>query len=193
MNYYVYVYLNEEGEVNYVGKGKGKRMDWRWGRKFEIPPKERRMKVFENLTEEESLMREECLIKLYGKDNLLNQTTGGQGVSGLKNPHTEEWKIEMSERFSGEKNPYYGRKHSEETREKMRESGKNRKNTNYKENQRKSQSKLTYRFLNPDGELVVIEGSLNQFCQENGLNNGRMSQLHREKIKDSHHKGWRIP
>lgn len=38
-----------------------------------------------------------------------------------KNGWTEERKKKMSERFSGENNPYYGKKHSEKTRKQMRE------------------------------------------------------------------------
>lgn len=34
-------------------------------------------------------------------------------------PHTEEWKKEQSERMSGENHPMYGRRHSDETKEKI--------------------------------------------------------------------------
>lgn len=34
--------------------------------------------------------------------------------------HAEEWKQQMSKRFSGSRNPFWGKKHTEETREKMR-------------------------------------------------------------------------
>lgn len=35
--------------------------------------------------------------------------------------HTQEWKIKMSRRNSGENNPFFGRKHSLETRNKMKQ------------------------------------------------------------------------
>lgn len=37
--------------------------------------------------------------------------------------HTEKWKTEMSEKFSGKNNPFYGQKHDEHTRTKCIESG----------------------------------------------------------------------
>lgn len=38
--------------------------------------------------------------------------------------HSEEWKKEMSKKFSGELNPYYGKKHNEEILQKMKQNSK---------------------------------------------------------------------
>ena len=189
MDYYVYAYLYEDGEPFYIGKGKGERINWRWARPFEIPPPERRVFLYEGLTERDALDREEALIALYGKENLLNKTTGGQGVSGLRFTKSEECKRMMSERFTGDNNPFYGQTHTEETREKMRESARNRANTSFAEKQRVVQAKKSYRFTNPDGCVIIINGSLNAFCKENGLNTGAMCQLAQGKVNQ--HKGWR--
>lgn len=40
-----------------------------------------------------------------------NQTQGGEGICGIKKPHTKEWKQKHSERMKGFNNPQYG-KHS---------------------------------------------------------------------------------
>jgi hypothetical protein len=46
--------------------------------------------------------------------------------------HSLESKKKISEAFTGEKNPFYGKKHKEETKIKMRESGKKRDNSSYR-------------------------------------------------------------
>lgn len=44
-----------------------------------------------------------------------------------------------------------------------------------------------YSFISPSGEVVNIY-NLNEFCRNNGLNHGNMSQVHLGKLKQ--HKGW---
>ena len=84
--------------------------------------------LFDNLTEDEAKLLERCYIALYDTMNPkkgYNSTEGGEGVNGYK--HTEEAKQKMSEirkKFTGEKNPMYGKKFSEEHRKKLSESHK---------------------------------------------------------------------
>lgn len=110
----------------------------------------------------------------------------GNGMYGLK--HTPEWSIHMSNLFSGEGNPFYGKKHSQESRQKMSEAAKNRDKSNFAENQRLRFSNQVWRFLTPEGKCVTIEGSLNKWCLENGMNTGAMCQVHKGNKK--HYKGW---
>ena len=107
---------------------------------------------------------------------------------GMKN--SQHWHDVISEKFSGEGNPFYGKKHTEETSKKMKEAAKKRHLTSFKEKQRISQCKgRTWGFLTPEGKCVIIEGSLNKFCGENNLNTGAMCQVHKGNLP--HHKGWR--
>ena len=187
MNFYVYAYLKEDGSPFYIGKGTGKRIDWKWGRSFDIPPEDRRVVLFNNLTEEAALEREQAVIALLGKDNLINKTSGGQGTSGLRFNQSEEWCEMMSHRFTGENNPFYGKTHNDESKARMRAAARNRHLTTYAEKQR--QTGRAWKFIDPTGVLVEFTGSLNYFCKERGLNTGAMSQLNQGKV--SHHKGWK--
>ena len=86
-DYYVYIYLREDGTPYYVGKGRGKRA-FSTKRRF-IKPKDETKIIFhsKNLTEEEAFIIEKELIAQYGRKNngtgiLRNLTDGGEGQSG---------------------------------------------------------------------------------------------------------------
>jgi group I intron endonuclease len=74
---------------------------------------------------------EKELIAKYGRKNLglgnlVNCTDGGDGVFGLV--HSEETRQKMSEAIKGKKNHMFGKTHSEESRQKMSEALKGEKN-----------------------------------------------------------------
>lgn len=79
-NYYVYLYLRENGTPYYCGKGKGKRA-YRKGSPDAVKL------VAIHLSESEAFTLEKRLIKLYGRKDLgtgilNNRTDGGEGSSG---------------------------------------------------------------------------------------------------------------
>ena len=97
---------------------------------------------------------------------------------GIKTqPHTEEWKRNLSKRLTGPGNHFYGvpfflgKKHSEETKLKM-SLGISR----------------TWELTNPLGKIIVIK-NLKKFCKENGLNNSLLVAVSKGRRKT--HKGWK--
>lgn len=137
--YYVYAYLREfdtdtakKGTPYYIGKGKDRRAFEKHGT-LRLPPKKENIIFLEQkLSEIGALALERRLIEWYGRKDLNtgilhNRTEGGEGnspsiitrkkisktLTGRKLP--KEQCDEMSIRNLGEKNPFYGKKHSEET------------------------------------------------------------------------------
>jgi hypothetical protein len=98
--YYVYAYLREDGTPYYIGKGKDKRITA--PHNIAVPKESnRRLKLSQNLTEEQAHQLEIELIAHYGrKDNgtgiLRNLTDGGEGTSGWIPADSTKQKISES-------------------------------------------------------------------------------------------------
>ena len=133
--FYTYAYLREDRTPYYIGKGEGNRAYYK--RSGEVkPPKDRLRIIFlkQNLTEEQAFKHEIYMISVFGRKDLgtgvlRNKTDGGEGFSGII--RSEEYKRKLSElrkgKYIGEKNPRYGKRHTEETKRKMGESKKGKK------------------------------------------------------------------
>lgn len=134
--YYTYAYLREDGTPYYIGKGKGDRAYRKVGKPCATPKdKSKIIQLKTNLTEEEAFNHERYMIFILGRKDLgtgilLNKSDGGEGRSGYI--PTEEVKRNLSERMSGENNPLYGKrgkdsprygkKHTQETKDKIKNS-----------------------------------------------------------------------
>ena len=126
--YYTYAYLREDGTPYYVGKGTGRRSYVKHGL-HTVPPKERILILKNNLTETDAFKHEVYMIAVFGRKDiksgiLHNRSEGGAGGNtgyfGTKR-HKENCK-----KRTGENNSFYGRKHSSETLQAMKESLKGR-------------------------------------------------------------------
>jgi hypothetical protein len=99
--FYVYLHKRKDGSVFYVGKGsynrayvsKARNQHWQnvvnknGGFEVEI--------IADNLKEQEAFSLEAETIKLYGIDNLVNQTLGGISTTGMV--HSEETRLKQSQ------------------------------------------------------------------------------------------------
>jgi len=122
-SFYTYAYLRKDGTPYYIGKGRDRRAFDKNHTVF-VPPEERILFLKKNLLEEEAYQHEIYMIAILGRKDLgtgilRNKTNGGDGVRGVL--VTEEQRRYTSERQLGEKNHFYGRKHTFETRRKMSE------------------------------------------------------------------------
>jgi len=176
--YYTYAYLREDGTPYYIGKGKGRRVYNSHIRqnKTNLKPKDssRILLLKENLTEEEANKHEIYMISVFGRKYLgtgilRNMTNGGDGISGYS--HTEETKKLLSEKTSGKNHTWYGRKHTEESKRKMRESGKNRKRKPHSEETKKKMRESAKKYWKDVGRDI------------NGENNPFYGKSHTEETK----------
>jgi hypothetical protein len=127
--YYTYAYLREDGTPYYVGKGIGNRAykDHK-GYAF-VPPVDKILFLKQSLTEEDAFRHEIYMIAVFGRKDLgtgilWNRTNGGDGTSGAI--LTEATRSKMSQSRMGDKNHFYGKKHTQESIVKMQESLKGR-------------------------------------------------------------------
>ena len=128
--------------------------------------------IIENVNSQKELnMREEYWIRYYNSmtPNGYNLTIGGQGAVGYK--HTDDDKIKMSDlkrdMFKGEENPFYGKTHSAEQKEKWSKERRGRKLTpKWIENISKTRKRK--KIVNLDtGEVFE---SARHFCRHYGKN-----------------------
>lgn len=231
-NFYSYLLKRPNGVPFYAGKGKGRRCFVHlkpWCLKYDtnrlkvnIIEKIRRNGeepiveiIKKDLTENEAFQIETEQIKLYGRIEdgglLANMSDGGEGQSGYH--HTEKLKQSFSEMFSGDKNPFYGKSHSEnslkkigdtnrgkvlseEWRKKLSESSKGRKKS--EEHKKKIQLAHQHRQKTPQeiqrltdlnksrsGIPLTEEHKLKLSLSTKGISRGPMSEETKNKIRQS--------
>jgi hypothetical protein len=147
--YYIYQYLREDGTPYYIGKGKGRRAWIKRRVVPLPVDQQLIQIIKDSLTEEEAFRLEEELIAIYGRKDigtgiLRNLTNGGEGVKkphkkvawnkGLKQSlehnakisqalkkykRTDEHQQNLNQSLKGRPPSFLGKKHSEETKQKL--------------------------------------------------------------------------
>jgi hypothetical protein len=124
--YYVYAYLRKDGTPYYIGKGHSTRC-YSKDHRINVPTDKNKIIFLEtNLTELGAFALERRYIRWYGRKDLgtgilRNLTDGGEGVSGRITSSLTREKISLAQKGVPRK------KHSEETKSRMRKSHQNRK------------------------------------------------------------------
>ena len=134
--FYTYAYLREDGTPYYIGKGQGRRIYQSVGKPCNKPPKDRIIFLKQNLTEKEAFNHEKYMIDVFGRKDLgigilYNKSDGGEGPSGMiiTEEMKKKWSDERkgkkkpkhSENMKGEKNPMYGKKRTDDEKERIRQ------------------------------------------------------------------------
>lgn len=111
----------------------------------------------QNLSDQKLLDLEVHYIEQYNSyHNGYNQTLGGLGSQGYKHSETvrKNQSQLMSEKYQGENNPFYGKKHTEETKDKISKKNKGRlKGIPKSTQQREKMSKSS-----PNKISVIVDG-----------------------------------
>mgnify|MGYP003605057331 CR=1 FL=1 len=131
-NWYIYRHLKPNGEVFYIGIGKIKdfkrayekyNRNNHWKNKVKKYPDYEVQILKTGLTKEEACELETILISWYGRADccggtLVNLTDGGEGVENLIQSEDSKKRRadKISVKYKGEGNPFYGKKHSKETK-----------------------------------------------------------------------------
>jgi hypothetical protein len=174
--YYTYAYLREDGTPYYIGKGRGRRVYKSHIRqnKTNLKPKDNSKIIFlkKNITEEEANKHEVYMISIFGRKDLgtgilRNMTNGGDGISGYS--HSEDTKKKISK--PGSKNPFYGKKHSPEAIEKMKLASRKRKRKPHSEETKNKMRESSKKYWKDCGR--DINGENNPFY---GKSHNRVSK-----------------
>jgi hypothetical protein len=135
--FYTYAYLREDGTPYYIGKGQGRRIFQSIGKPCNIPKdKNRIIYLKKNLLESDAFKHEIYMISVFGRKDLetgilYNKSNGGEGASGMvvTEEMKKKWsderrgkkKPKQSENMKGEKNPMYGKKRTDDEKERIRQ------------------------------------------------------------------------
>jgi hypothetical protein len=123
--FYTYLWLRDDGLPRYVGKGKDNRA-YKSARNHRPPRDRERIIIQYFLSEEDAFEAEKLLIAYFGREDLglgtlRNQSDGGEGPA---NPSEERRRKSREARLGRKRKP-----HSEETKQKIRNSLLGKKHT----------------------------------------------------------------
>jgi hypothetical protein len=203
--YYTYAYLREDKTPYYIGKGKGKRV---YNRKAHlqhgifVPIKENILFLKTNLNEEEALKHEKYMIFIFGRkcnnsgvlrNNLdeggrvfLTEEQKQKRNEAIKLAYTKEEVREKIRKTSA------GRKHSQQSKEKLRKIALSKPNNGFSDECRVASKKATskvWTIQRPCGKIETII-SMREWCINNDVNYGSMKNVMSKKLKS--YKGYKL-
>lgn len=158
------------------------------------------IKLYDNVDEDAAFKKEVLLIGQIGRKihngPLTNIYDGGEGSS--KSEETKQ-KISATKKAQyaqrgKESHPMYGKRHTEATKEKMRNRPKYKWTDEQKDKlseircQKKPQHTRGWLVISPEGVETAVFG-LGQFCRENNLSQPHMFEV--ATGNRSHHKKWK--
>ena len=195
--FYTYAYLREDRTPYYIGKGNGRRIYENKGRPCGKPKDKNRI-IFlkQNLTEEDAFKHEVYMIFVFGRKDLgtgilHNKTDGGEGISGAIRSEETRKKLReaMKGKYFGKDNPFYGKTHSQETREKISKANTGKTHSQEtkikmsKEKIGEKHHKSNYwKIAFADGR-IIIQCGLYTWAKENGYNSSSIYRVHMGEYK----------
>jgi hypothetical protein len=158
--FYTYAYLREDKTPYYIGKGEGRRAYSKCHTVF-VPPPERILFLKKNLLEEQAYQHEIYMITVLGRIDLgtgilRNKTNGGDGTRGML--LTEKQRNDISVRQLGEKNHFYGKKHTAKTKRKMSESQTGEKHAMFGKNHKLESKKKISQSIRGENHPLYQKG-----------------------------------
>jgi hypothetical protein len=198
--YYTYAYLREDRTPYYIGKGKGYRA-YQKRRTINLPSRDKIIILKKNLTEEEAFRHEIYMISIFGRKNnntgiLRNLTDGGEGTSGADNSkekngfyrksHTDETKLKISKSKKGTKFPDELKpKVSQRTKEMWKTGVFSTKE--YRETLSQSLCKRQYKITNKSGE-VYYTNNIVKFAKDFNIDFSPLYKIAKGNLK--YYKEW---
>jgi group I intron endonuclease len=151
--------------------------------------------------EDEDMLNEGEILYIKKLSPEYNMTSGGDGGNTSKSEKYQDYMKFRSLLISGELNPFYGKKHSEETKRKISEKNSGRimtqeqKDKISKANLGKKMSpesikktvekkSKVWHLIDPNGNCITVK-NLNEYCRKNGLDQRNMTKMYNGLQKTS--------
>jgi group I intron endonuclease len=127
--------------------------------------------------------------------NGYNISEGGEGTLGRKYKMTDEHKAKIA---LGR----IGKKHTEETKNTIRQKKLGKKPPKFTKEHKKSMALSAteawkkrvkkYLFTSPEGKEYISEDGFRKFCNEHGIRRDMMYKVLLNKVKQGNHRGWKV-